>query len=146
MPHSAHETRQPAPRVCPKGMVLRMNATERIKQTGKHSRSIERRRGVLGFVGAVSLAAVMLFSVACTRDDVMHDPKDTAGTGAGTNAGTSMGTGAADSQPAGTPGTTTPDTGAKPLDPDAGTVNPDGNPSNPPADTGTSGTRSRFFH
>ncbi len=94
------------------------------------SRAARARRGLSATLAAMTLSAVMLLCVACTRDELPHDPKDTAGTSAGT---------AADTRPAGTD---------KPMDPDKGTVAPDNQPGDPPA--GTAGEsknfRSRFMH
>ena len=83
-----------------------------------------KRAAALG-LSALILSSVMLCSVACTRDD-QKNPGDTT---AGSNQTT-----------------TTPSTGnsngngsGKPLDPNAGTVNPDGDAGDPP--TGTDGNQ-----
>lgn len=93
------------------------------------------RRQVLCAMSAVALSAIMLTSVSCTRNAMNDDVSDTtAGTATDTTA------------------TTQPDSGnsdtTKPLDPEAGTVNPDSDPANPPAGSseGTdTGARSRFM-
>ena len=79
-----------------------------------------KRAAALG-LSALVLSSVMLFSVACTRDDHKNPGDTTAGN---------------------TQTTTTPATGNgngsgsdKPLDPDAGTVKPDNDSGNPPAGT-----------
>ncbi len=86
------------------------------------------RRRALGLVGALALSAVMLFCVACTSDN-MTDTGTTAGTTSGTAAdstGTTAGSAAdTDSTTDSTSGTDTEsDSHVKPLDPDAGTVEP----------------------
>lgn len=91
-----------------------MKATQRIKNAA-----------VLG-LSALTLASVMLFSVACTRGSDKN-PGDTTG---GTTVVTTPVTGSNGS------GTT------KPLDPDAGTVTPNGDAADPPAGT-EGGTKGR---
>ncbi len=103
----------------------------------KANHTINRRRA-LSAVTAVALSAVMLVSVSCTRNDLKDDPKDTT---AGTSAVTKPDSGSDNK-----PGMTTPES-AKPLDPGAGTVNPDADPGTPPAGTESGkGMRSRFMH
>ena len=91
-----------------------MKATQRIKNAA-----------VWG-LSALTLASVMLFSVACTRGSDKN-PGDTTG---GTTVVTTPATGNNGS------GTT------KPLDPDAGTVAPNGDAADPPAGT-EGGTKGR---
>ncbi len=90
---------------------------------------------------AVLLTAILLGCASCTRDEILHDPKDT---GAGTSAGSMADTGAAGGGTGGMPGT------GKPLDPGAGTVNPNGDAGDPPAATDkgdtSKGFRSQFMH
>ena len=87
-----------------------MKATQRIKNA------------VTWGLSALTLASVMLFSVACTRGNGMVHGDTTSG---GTTAVTTPATG---NNGTGT-GTT------RPLDPDAGTVAPNGNTADPPAGT-----------
>jgi hypothetical protein len=106
-----------------------------------------KRAAALG-LSALILSSVMLCSVACTRDD-MNNPG---------NPSTS------DSTPGGSTAVTTPaqnggnngsgSSSDKPMDPNAGTVNPDGDAGNPPAGSDSRDTRSyrddsfrsRFMH
>lgn len=106
-----------------------------------------KRAAALG-LSALILSSVMLCSVACTRDDV-NNPG---------NPSTS------DSTPGGSTAVTTPaqnggnngsgSSSDKPMDPNAGTVNPDGDAGNPPAGSDSRDTRSyrddsfrsRFMH
>lgn len=80
-------------------------------------------------LSALALSTVLLCSVACTRGG----DKNPVGTGTGTSTVTTPANGNN-----GTGASTT-----RPLDPDAGTVNPDGDAGDPPANTeGGSGSRS----
>ena len=90
-----------------------MKATQRIKNAA-----------VWG-LSALTLASVMLFSVACTRGSDKNPGDSTSG---GTSAVTTPATG--------NNGTT------KPLDPNAGTVAPNGDAADPPAGT-EGGTKGR---
>ncbi len=81
-------------------------------------------------LSALTLTSVMLFSVACTRGNDNPPDGTTGGTTGGTTAVTTPATGNNGS------GTT------RPLDPNAGTVAPDGDAANPPAGT-EGGTRGR---
>lgn len=81
------------------------------------------------------LSSVLLFSVACTRGN-----GDGAG---GTTAGTSTGTPAV-TTPATSGQNSTGSNTARPMDPDAGTVNPDGDAGDPPTAT-DDGHESRSF-
>ena len=95
-----------------------------------------KRAAALG-LSALVLSSVMLFSVACTRDDHKNPGDTTAGN---------------------TQTTTTPSSGNngsgsdsdKPLQPDAGTVDPNGDAGDPPTGTDNGGqSRSvlpRFMH
>ncbi len=93
------------------------------------------RRQVLCAISAIALSAVMLASASCTRDSVKDDPKDT-GKGTDTTAADKPET-KPNTKPDTTPGT------SHPMDPEAGTVEPDSDPSNPPAGT-ESDTTARF--
>lgn len=86
------------------------------------------KRALAWGLSALALSAVLLCTVACTGGG---DP-----TPGGTTAGTTVTT---------TPATNRPDAGTnRPLDPDAGTVDPNGTPGDPP--TGTEGgTPSRSY-
>ena len=106
------------------------------------------RRWVQGTTCALALSAALLFCMACTRDD-MNNPG---------NPSTS------DSTPGGSTAVTTPaqnggnngsgSSSDKPMDPNAGTVNPDSDAGNPPAGSDSRDTRSyrddsfrsRFMH
>jgi hypothetical protein len=106
-----------------------------------------KRAAALG-LSALILSSVMLCSVACTRDD-MNNP------------GTPS---TSDSTPGGSTAVTTPaqnggnngsgSSSDKPMDPNAGTVNPDSDAGNPPAGSDSRDTRSyrddsfrsRFMH
>jgi hypothetical protein len=80
-------------------------------------------------LSALALSTVLLCSVACTRGG----DKNPVGTGTGTSTVTTPANGNN-----GTGASTT-----RPLDPDAGTVNPDGDAGDPPTGTeGGSGSRS----
>ncbi len=112
-----------------------MNANKQKKQTVQGRRG--RRNTAWGMTCAVLMTAILLGCASCTRDEILHDPKDTAG---GTTAGTM-----ADTKPSGG----VPGTGGA-LDPDAGTVNPNGDAGDPPAatDKGDKGRsfRERYMH
>lgn len=117
-----------------------MNARKHTKQSA-HKGSTPRRTA-WGMTCAVLMTAILLGCASCTRDEILHDPKDTAN---GTTAGTM-----ADTRPSGGTNGGTPGTG-KPLDPDAGTVNPNGDAGDPPAasdkgDAAGKSFRSRFMH
>lgn len=86
------------------------------------------KRALAWGLSALALSTVLLCTVACTGGG---DP-----TPGGTTAGTTVTT---------TPATNRPDAGTnRPLDPDAGTVDPNGTPGDPP--TGTEGgTSSRSY-
>ncbi len=92
------------------------------------------RRGIAALACALLLGTVSLTFVSCTRNE-MSDPKDTTSGTTETkpsenHGGTGMGT---------MPGS--------PLDPDAGTVNPEADPGDPPAGTGESRSyRPNFMH
>ncbi len=120
-----------------KGMVIRMNANKKRTQTARGRG--RRQQGAWGLTCAVLMTAILLGCASCTRDEILHDPKDT-----GTSAGTM-----ADTRPSGGGTGGIPGTG-KPLDPDAGTVNPNGDAGDPPAapDSGntTKGFRAKFMH
>ena len=77
------------------------------------------RRQVLCVMSAVALSVIMLTSVSCTKN--MNGNADTT-------------TGTATETTATTKPETKPET-AKPMDPDAGTVESDSDPSTPPAGT-----------
>lgn len=77
------------------------------------------RRQALCAMSAVALSVIMLTSVSCTKK--MNGNADTT-------------TDTVTETTATTKPETKPET-AKPMDPDAGTVEPDSNPANPPAGT-----------
>ena len=102
-----------------------------------------KRAAALGF-SALILSSVMLCSVACTRGNQMTPGDTTAG---GSTAVTKP------VQNGGNNGSGS--NSDKPMDPNAGTVNPDGDAGNPPAGTDNSqesrsyrddSFRSRFMH
>ena len=99
---------------------------ERYGHTMKANQSIK-RAAALG-LSALVLSSVMLCSVACTRDDHKNPGDTTAG---GTQATTTPATDKNDGSGSGSD---------KPLDPDAGTVNPDGEAGDPPTGTTNDGT------
>lgn len=89
-----------------------------------------KRAAALG-LSALILSSVMLFSVACTRNDDKNPGDTTAGTSTVTTPATSGNNGTGSNS----------DT---PMNPDAGTVDPNGDAGDPP--TGTdNGTESRSF-
>ncbi len=102
-----------------------------------------KRTAALG-LSALVLSSVMLCSVACTRDDQKNPGDTTAG---GSTAVTT---------PAQNGGNNGSGSGSdSPMNPDAGTVNPDSDAGNPPAGTDNSqesrsyrddSFRSRFMH
>ena len=87
------------------------------------------RRASAILLSAMTLTSAMLLCTSCTGDGNMDDSGTTAGTTAGTVANTDNGT-------------------ASPMDPNAGTVKPDGDAGNPPAGTddgtGNGGASRRF--
>lgn len=92
-----------------------------------------KRAAALG-LSALVLSSVMLCSVACTRDDHKNPGDTTAG---GSTAVTT---------PAQNGGNNGSGSGSDiPMNPDAGTVNPDSNAGNPPAGTNDSSTGDRGF-
>ena len=101
-----------------------------------------KRAAALG-LSALILSSVMLCSVACTRDD-MNNPGET--TPGGSTAVTTP------AQNGGNNGSGS--NSDKPMDPNAGTVNPDSDAGNPPAGSDSRDTRSyrddsfrsRFMH
>jgi hypothetical protein len=101
-----------------------------------------KRTAALG-LSALVLSSVMLCSVACTRDD-HKNPGDT--TPGGSTAVTTP------AQNGGNNGSGS--SSDKPMDPNAGTVNPDSDAGNPPAGSDSRDTRSyrddsfrsRFMH
>lgn len=106
-----------------------------------------KRAAALG-LSALILSSVMLCSVACTRDDVNNpgDPSTSDSTAGGSTAVTT---------PAQNGGNNGSGSGSDtPMNPDAGTVNPDSDAGNPPAGTDSPGGRSyrddsfrsRFMH
>ncbi len=102
------------------------------------------KRAVALGLSALVLSSVMLCSVACTRDDQKNPGDTTAG---GSTAVTT---------PAQNGGNNGSGSGSdSPMNPDAGTVNPDSDAGNPPAGTDNSqdsrsyrddNFRSRFMH
>ena len=101
-----------------------------------------KRAAALG-LSALILSSVMLCSVACTRDDQKNPGDTTAG---GSTAVTT---------PAQNGGNNGSGSGSDtPMNPDAGTVNPDSDAGNPPAGTDSPESRSyrddsfrsRFMH
>ena len=90
-----------------------------MKPIANTKRTAARRSSAI-LLSALTLTAVMLLCTSCTRGGDMN-PSDT---GSGSVSQTEKGT-------------------ARPLDPNAGTVRPDGNSGNPPAGTdgGTNGSR-----
>ena len=113
---------------------------------GRIARNIERyghtmkvtqhtKRAAAWSLSALMLSSVLLCSVACTRNDNKNPGDTTAGQTVTTPATGNNGTGSK------------PD---KPMNPDAGTVAPNGDAGDPPAGTdgGTEGRsfRSHFMH
>ncbi len=105
------------------------------------------KRAAAWSVSALMLSTVLMGTVACTRDE-HKNPADTSN--GGTTVTTPVQNGGNNGSGSGTD---------KPLNPDAGTVNPDSDAGNPPAgtDNGTGGGtesrshrddsfRSRFMH
>ncbi len=109
-----------------------MKASNHNRQTAK--RHAAGRIWARSLSCTLALTAVLLFGVACTKDNM--------GPGTGTG-GTTAGTSASDNKPSssGKPGDGT----ASPLDPDAGTVRPDTKPGDPPAGTGKGDVTGKSF-
>lgn len=140
--------------LCPEGMVIRMKVTDNNqKRAGRQTV----RHWVQGATCALVLSTALLSCVACTGGDMMSDETKgdtTAGTTAGTttpgttlpgaDSGTAGGTTGGSDTTAGTGTSSGGSDSGSPLDPDAGTVNPDGAPGDPPADT-SNGTRFGTF-
>ena len=94
-----------------------------------------KRAAALG-LSALILSSVMLCSVACTRDDQKNPGDTTAG---GSTAVTTP------AQNGGNNGSGSGSNSDIPMNPDAGTVNPDSDAGNPPAGTNGSSDRNRGF-
>lgn len=90
-------------------------------------------------ISALMLSTVLMGTVACTRDEHKNPADTTGGTTGGTTVTTPAQNGGNNSSGSSTD---------KPLNPDAGTVAPDSDAGNPPADSGSgsgSGTEGRSF-
>ena len=99
-----------------------MKATARIK------------RAATGTLSALVLATVLLGSVACTRGSMVTPGETTGKTPVVTTPGTSGGNGNGNGTHQGKPDSNGTESD-KPLNPDAGTVDPNGNAGDPPTGT-----------
>ncbi|MBQ9151318.1 MAG: hypothetical protein IJX72_03635 [Clostridia bacterium] len=98
------------------------------------------KRAAAWSLSALVLSSVLLCSVACTRNDDKNPGDTTAGTSNGTPAVTTTATG----------NNGTGSNSDTPMNPDSGTVDPNGDAGYPPTgtDVGTEGRsfRSHFMH
>ncbi len=131
-----------------------MKATESMKRTAiAHregtNRKTARRAAAWSVSYAVALMAVMLFCVACTGGDGMNADDTNVGTSGHHSGGTSAVTTPIQIPDNGNNGNGNhngnPTDSDIPMNPDAGTVNPNGDAGTPPAGTEGRGIRSRYL-